>query len=101
MDCDWSILSTAVSAEGVVISAQYRCILRGHPDITTEGWWGFADATALPLAVDMTEATLLDRVKCEAMRDGRNVIESGLLSQQQAPASLPAPWRAQTFTVGS
>ncbi len=101
MDFDWSILSTSVSVSGAVISVRYRCILRGNPDITTEGWWGFSDATPLPLAVDATEANLLDRVKQEAMRDGRNVIEAGLMSQHQAPVSQPAPWTAQTFTVGS
>jgi hypothetical protein len=101
MNYIWSITETQAQ-DGLILCAKYHVTAKEDDlSVETEGYWTF-DSPKLSIPFDqVTEEMIVGWIKSEAVRDGKNMIESRLAEQIdnlaiQAAPSLP--WMPQVFT---
>lgn len=98
----WKI--TGIRAkDGLITEASYHVTLTDEDlVIETEGHWQFGNPVEKVPFDKVTEETVIEWLKKDAIQFGKNVIESALTDQLErlkAPKVLP-PWVPQVFSLG-
>lgn len=101
MKIAWKIVQVQAK-DGLITQAKYQVnATEKDASVNTEGYWFFREPKLnIPFA-EVTEETIVDWIKSEAVKDGKNIIEKRLVEQLANLAmqqSTPLPWMPQVFT---
>ena len=98
---EWKILELQAK-DGLITQAKYHVTLSQEgKSVETEGHWKFGDPVLAVPFEQVTEQTVVNWIKQEAIQYGKNIIESRLTEQLEALRTekvLP-PWVPQVFTL--
>lgn len=90
----WKILDIDAT-DGLITQAQYSV---KSENVETEGYWVFGDPVLRVPFEEVTEEMVINWVREDSMRDGKNIIESRLEEQSITKPKVVAPWLPQVFT---
>ena len=92
----WKILDVDAT-DGLITQAKYEVKTE---KVETEGYWVFGDPVLRVPFEEVTEEMVIEWVREDSMRDGKNIIESRLEEQINAlgKQKVVAPWLPQVFT---
>ena len=97
---EWKILDITADGE-LITSAKYHCQIIGSETVETEGFWYFESPTLATPFDQVTENMVVEWIKAETIRDGKNLITSRLqeqLTEIENKKPVVAPWLPQVFT---
>jgi hypothetical protein len=101
---EWKILSTTSDATGLITEARYYAALDvDGKKVETEGNCYFIEPKLDIPFEEVSEENVIDWVKEEVTKEGKNTVEFRLKEQFEALESQTnnvAPWMPQIFTVG-
>lgn len=99
---EWKILSVQANEEGVITEARYFASMETvNGKVETEGNWFFREPKLNIPFDSVTEENVIEWIKEETTKDGKNSVEYRLNEQIEALASqrdTVAPWMPQIFT---
>lgn len=98
----WKILSIEAPDGELITQAKYfASVSEGSLTVETEGNWFFQEPTIKVPFAQVTEEMIVEWVKAETTRDGKNMVEERLNEQLEALKAqhkTPLPWLPQVFT---
>ena len=99
---EWKILSVQADSTGLITEARYFVSARLQDFVVeTEGNWYFNEPKLDKPFELIEENHVISWIQKEAIRDGKNIVESRLNEQLEALAAqrdTVAPWMPQVFT---
>ena len=99
---EWKILGLTANDKGLITEARYYVSTETKKGkVDTEGNWYFKEPALKTPFDQVTEEQVIEWIKEEATKDGKNSVECRLNEQLEAMASqrdTVAPWMPQVFT---
>lgn len=90
------------ATDGLIIEVKYSVLARElDTTVETEGYWKFGDPVLRKPFDKVTEEDVIDWLRADSIREGKNIIESRLEEQlaNLEKSKVKLPWAPQVFEL--